>query len=88
MTNSMVIRCALGGLICLAVGVGFSAETEASIERVVEPGGPGGNRLEVDVALLAEAEDDFRDLRLVSAGKKSRTCSSIRHGRNGGGRRV
>ncbi len=68
MKNSMVIRCGLGGLILLVSAVSFSGETEASIERIVEPGGPGANRLEVDVELLAGAEDGLRDLRLASAG--------------------
>jgi len=56
------------GLACflLVPAVGFCGETEASIERGVEPGGPGGNRLEVDVELLAGAVDGFRDLRLLS----------------------
>lgn len=67
MKNSTVIRYGLCGLILsMASAVGFSSETEASIERIVEPGAPGGNRLEVDVELLAGAEDDFRDLRLVA----------------------
>ena len=69
MKNSMVIRGVLGGLICLlAPAVGICGETEPSIERILEPGGTGGNRLEVDVELLAGAEDGFRDLRLFSAG--------------------
>ena len=56
------------GLACLllAPAVGSCGEPEASIERGVEPGGPGGNRLEVDVELLAGAADGFRDLRLLS----------------------
>ena len=68
MKNSTMIRYGLCGLIVsMASALGFSSETEASIERIVEPGAPGGNRLEVDVELLAGAEDDFRDLRLVAA---------------------
>ncbi len=56
------------GLICLlfAPAVGLCSQTEASIERGVEPGGPGGNRLEVDVELLAGAADGLRDLRFFS----------------------
>ncbi len=56
------------GLACLLLvpAVGLCGETEASIERGVEPGGPGGNKLEVDVELLAGAADGFRDLRLLS----------------------
>jgi len=69
MKNPMVILRVFGVLVCLlAPAVGLAGETEASIERSVEPGGAGGNRLEVDVELLAGAEDGFRDLRLVSAG--------------------
>jgi len=65
MKNSVVIV----GLICLFLvpAVGFCSEKEASIERDVVPGGPGGNRLEVDVDLLAGAAEGFRDLRLFSA---------------------
>lgn len=67
MKKTIVIRCALGALICLFVPAGgFAGETEASIERIVEPGGSCGNRIEVDVELLAGAEEDFRDLRLLS----------------------
>lgn len=57
------------GLICLlfASAVAFGNQTEASIERSVEPGGPGGNRLEVDVELLAGTANGLRDLRLFSA---------------------
>lgn len=36
-------------------------------ERVVTPGGTGPNRLDVDVALLAAAQPDLRDVRLVDA---------------------
>jgi len=36
-------------------------------ERVVTPGARGANRLDVDVALLAEARSDLRDLRLYDA---------------------
>ena len=65
MKNSVVIV----GLICLFLvpAVGFCSEKEASIERDVVPGGPGGNRLEVDVDLLAGAAEGFHDLRLFSA---------------------
>ena len=57
------------GLICflLAPAVALGNQTEASIERGVEPGGAGGNRLEVDVELLAGAADGLRDLRFFSA---------------------
>ena len=36
-------------------------------ERSVIPGAPGANRLDADVALLAGAQPDLRDLRLVDA---------------------
>jgi hypothetical protein len=69
MNTSMVIR---GGVVGLTVLLlipcgGFCGETEPSIERTVAPGGPGGNRLEVDVDLLAGAENNLRDLRFTSA---------------------
>jgi len=69
MNTSIVTRCGIAGLIFLLLfpGAGLCAETEASIERSVVPGGPGGNRLEVDVELLAGAVDDLRDLRFLSA---------------------
>ena len=35
--------------------------------RVVTPGAPGPNRLDVDVSLLAHAQRDFRDVRLVDS---------------------
>jgi Protein of unknown function (DUF3999) len=38
-----------------------------SHERAVTPGASGANRLDVDVALLAGAQPDLRDLRLVDA---------------------
>ena len=65
----MVIRCGVVGLVIFLLNpcAGFCGETEPSIERSVTPGGPGGNRLEVDVELLAGAERSLRDLRLVSA---------------------
>jgi hypothetical protein len=68
MKTSMVIRCGIFGLIVLLLipGAGFCSKNEPSIERKVAPGGPGGNRLEVDVDLLAGAENSLRDLRLVS----------------------
>ncbi len=68
MKLSKFVRCGLVGLICLllAPAAGFCSEMEASIERDVEPGGPGGNRLEVDVELLAGTADGFRDFRLIS----------------------
>ena len=68
MKLSKIVRCGLVGLICLllAPAAGFCSERDASIERDVEPGGPGGNRLEVDVELLAGAADGFRDFRLLS----------------------
>ena len=57
------------GLVCFlfAPAVALGDQTEASIERGVEPGGPGGNRLEVDVELLAGAADGLRDLRFFSS---------------------
>ncbi|MCW8984212.1 MAG: DUF3999 domain-containing protein, partial [Thermoanaerobaculales bacterium] len=69
MNTSMVIR---GGVVGLAFLLlipcgGFCSETEPSIERMVVPGGPGGNRLQVDVDLLAGAENNLRDLRFMSA---------------------
>lgn len=36
-------------------------------ERVVTPGGPGPNRLDVDVTLLAGARTDLSDVRLIDA---------------------
>jgi hypothetical protein len=51
----------------LAPAVAFGNRTDASIERTVEPGGPGGNRLEVDVELLAGAAKGLHDLRLFAA---------------------
>ncbi len=68
MKLSKIVRCGLVGLLCLllAPAAGFCSERDASIERDVEPGGPGGNRLEVDVELLAGAADGFRDFRLLS----------------------
>jgi len=65
----MVIRGGVVGLICVLLFpcAGFSGDKEASIERMVAPGGSGGNRLEVDVELLAGAENSLRDLRLLSA---------------------
>jgi hypothetical protein len=54
-------------VLLLIPGAGFCSETEPSIERSVAPGGPGGNRLEVDVELLAGASNSFQDLRLFSA---------------------
>ena len=69
MKTSVVIRGGVVGLMCIVLVpfVGICGETEPSIERGVEPGGPGGNRLEVDVDLLAGAANDLRDLRFVSA---------------------
>ncbi len=69
MNTSMVARCGFAGLIILLLcpGAGAGSEMEASIERSVVPGGMGGNRLEVDVELLAGAANDLRDLRFVSA---------------------
>ncbi|MBD3852271.1 MAG: DUF3999 family protein [Acidobacteria bacterium] len=69
MKTSLVIRGGVVGLMCIVLVpfVGICGETEPSIERGVEPGGPGGNRLEVDVDLLAGAANDLRDLRFVSA---------------------
>ena len=69
MKTSMVIRGGVVGLICVLLFpcAGFSGDREASIERSVAPGGPGGNRLEVDVDLLAGASNDLRDLRFMSA---------------------
>ena len=69
MKTSMVIRCGVVGflILLLAPGAGLCSGTEPSIERMVAPGGPGGNRLEVDVDLLAGAANDLRDLRFVSA---------------------
>jgi hypothetical protein len=34
-------------------------------DRIVTPGAPGANKLEVDVALLSRAQSDLRDLRLL-----------------------
>jgi hypothetical protein len=51
----------------LAPVVGPAAEDAPTIERVVVPGGAGGNRLEVDVELLAGAASGLGDLRLVAA---------------------
>jgi hypothetical protein len=69
MNPSLVIRCGAVGLtfLLLIPGSGLCGETEPSIERTVVPGGPGGNRLEVDVELLAGAASSLRDLRLLSA---------------------
>jgi hypothetical protein len=69
MSTSMVMRCGVVGLAFyfLVPCVGVCAETEASVERVVTPGGVGGNRLEVDVELLAGVANDLRDLRFFSA---------------------
>lgn len=69
MNASIVFRCGVFGLAftLLVHGVGSSAEVEPTIERMVAPGGPGGNRLEVDVELLAGASNDLRDLRFMSA---------------------
>jgi hypothetical protein len=69
MKTSMVIRSVIFGSVVLLLipGAGFCSETEPSIERSVAPGGPGGNRLEVDVELLAGASNSFQDLRLFSA---------------------
>ena len=69
MKISMVFRRGLVGWICLllAPAAGLCNDTEASVERRVEPGGPGGNRLDVDVELLAGAADGLRDLRFLSA---------------------
>jgi hypothetical protein len=69
MNTSMVIRCGVVGLICMLLFpcAGSCGDREASIERGVTPGGPGGNRLEVDVPLLAGASNDLRDLRFMSA---------------------
>jgi hypothetical protein len=53
--------------VLLAAVPGFGSESDAAIERDVLPGGPGANRLEVDVDLLAEAAVDLSDLRLLSA---------------------
>jgi len=44
-----------------------TAAVAFSQERAVTPGGAGPNRLDVDVALLANAQPDLRDLRLVDA---------------------
>lgn len=43
------------------------ATTGLASERVVTPGARGPNRLDVDVALLAKAQPDLRDLRLHDA---------------------
>ncbi|HET8773452.1 MAG TPA: DUF3999 family protein [Thermoanaerobaculia bacterium] len=43
------------------------ASTGFARERVVTPGARGPNRLDVDVALLAKAQPDLRDLRLHDA---------------------
>lgn len=69
MNTSMVIRWGVVGLasLLLVSGAGFCSDKEPSIERSVAPGGPGGNRLEVDVEVLAGAENNLRDLRFVSA---------------------
>jgi hypothetical protein len=39
-------------------------------ERTIHPAAPGPNRLEPDVELLAHAQPDLRDLRLVSDGRE------------------
>ena len=69
MNTSMVIRCGVVGLASLLLisGAGFCSEPQPTIERSVVPGGPGGNRLEVDVELLAGTANSLRDLRLLSA---------------------
>ena len=69
MKTPKVTRCGIAGLTFLLLfpGAGLCSETEASIERSVAPGGPGGNRLEVDVELLAGTANSLRDLRLLSA---------------------
>ena len=69
MKASIAIRCGVVGLVSLLLvsGAGFCSDKEPSIERNVEPGGTGGNRLEVDVDLLAGATNSLRDLRFVSA---------------------
>jgi hypothetical protein len=41
--------------------------TALAHERAVTPGAPGPNQLKVDVALLANAQSDLRDLRLYDA---------------------
>jgi len=45
----------------------FATTLSAGMERTVTPGNAGANRLDVDVALLAGAADDLRDLRLYDA---------------------
>lgn len=45
----------------------FIASALLAQERVVTPGAAGPNRLDVDVALLADGQSDLRDLRLVDA---------------------
>ena len=68
MKTSVVVRGGVVGFLILLLvpGAGLCSGTEPSIERGVEPGGPGGNRLEVDVDLLAGAANDLRDLRIPS----------------------
>lgn len=51
----------------LSPAPGFPNQTQASLERSVVPGGPGGNRLEVDVELLSGAAEGLRDLRIFES---------------------
>lgn len=54
--------------VCLLVapGIALGSDVASAIEREVFPGGTGGNRLEVDVALLAGASEGLGDLRLLT----------------------
>lgn len=56
MIRRAIVTCALVATV--------AAASEFRFERPVAPGGAGPNRLDVDLALLAEAASDLRDLRL------------------------
>jgi hypothetical protein len=45
----------------------YATSLFAGVERTVTPGGAGPNRLDADVALVAGAAEDLRDLRLYDA---------------------
>ncbi|MCP4898410.1 MAG: DUF3999 domain-containing protein [bacterium] len=61
------LRCLVGLMWCAVAATALCDDRKPVVEREVVPGGPGGNRLGVDVELLSGAARDLRDLRLLAA---------------------